>query len=375
MVRLSSAVPKKPKERKAPKPPKVTLWKEVAAELYPKAAAQGMHFSAKLTHSNSAAAGVRLSAEAKAGLPYVAVSEIDGVPLDYIKMDTRLSGAWTNLRRVQVGDAAEAPGEQVESIKGALDSARRSAAEEGTQSVEERLRQVILQDVDGADFSVTPLQSAGLSEVIQRRLRDEDERAKAAGLKRFRTRGVLGLGGANPQNMGGLVRSTQRPLWFSAPQEDPAIRQALAIHYRGIEVRPSRVRVQAYIDWRAALMRAHAGAMPSNAQHRQKEVEFLSALADDLKLRGAAAREQLAKGAKAGLFEGDDSRLSTTVPADVAALIEPARRYAGWERDLARRLYQALLSMTVLVNGQRVLLPIGQAESVRWIGTLEECLS
>lgn len=372
MARLSAATPKKPKGRK---PPKVTPWKDVAAEMYPKAAAQGMHFSAKLTHSNSAAAGVRLSAKAKTGLPYVAVSEIDGVPLDYIKMDTRLSGAWTNLRRVQVGDVADAPDEQLQTIEAALESARQSSAEDGTQSVEKRLRQVILQDADGADFSLTPLQSAGLSEVIQRRLREESDRAKAAGLTRFRPRGFLGLGGANPQNMGGLVRSTQRPLWFSAPQEDPAVRQALAIHYRGIEVRPSRVRVQAYVDWRAALMKSHAGAMPSNAEHRLKEEDFLSGLADDVKRHGAAALEKLLRGAKSGLFEGEESRLSPTVAADIAALIEPARRYAGWERELARRLYQALLSMTVLVNGQRVLLPIGQAESVRWLGTLEECFS
>jgi hypothetical protein len=375
MARSIPDASKRPRAAAARKQRKSAPWKPIAEELYQVAARQGMHFSGKLTHSNTAGVGVRLPSGAKTGLHYVAVSEVEGVPLDYVKMDTRLSGAWTNLRRHQVDDAAEASAAEVQAIQEALVLASGTAASVGTTSVEKRLRQVVLQDASGNDFCVTPLQSAGLSEVIQRRLREEAERAQSAGKTRTRARGFLGVGGSNPQNIGGLVRSTQRPLWFRAPSEDATVRQALAVHHRGLAVRPSRTRVQAYIDWRAAQVKVHAGVMPASADHRQKEDRFLRDLANDLLRQAETARAKLAAGAKAGLFREGEPSLAASVPVDVAALIEPNRRYAGWQGQIAGRLYDALLATTVRLDGQRVLLPVGQAETVRWIGALEEYIA
>ncbi len=51
---------------------------------------------------------------------------------------------------------------------------------------------------------------------------------------------VFGIGGANPQNVGSLVRSMQRPITVDAPQASEKVRQALAIFYNGFTIRLSR---------------------------------------------------------------------------------------------------------------------------------------
>ncbi len=50
----------------------------------------------------------------------------------------------------------------------------------------------------------------------------------------------FGIGGANPQNVGSLVRSMQRPITVDAPQASEKVRQALAIFYNGFTIRLSR---------------------------------------------------------------------------------------------------------------------------------------
>lgn len=46
----------------------------------------------------------------------------------------------------------------------------------------------------------------------------------------------FGIGGSNPQNVGGLVRVMQRPLFVDAPRSADDLRTAFSLYYKGISL-------------------------------------------------------------------------------------------------------------------------------------------
>ena len=44
----------------------------------------------------------------------------------------------------------------------------------------------------------------------------------------------MGIGGANPQNVGRLTRNMQQPILVSAPPQDARLRHALSIYHKGL---------------------------------------------------------------------------------------------------------------------------------------------
>ena len=115
-------------------------------------------------------------------------------------------------------------------------------AEHGTHLVDARLRQVLLPTADGIDdknyVALTPLNAAGLGELIGQRVEADIEQKNARDEKpQYRNRALLGYGGSNPQNVGRWVRAMGRAIVFDAPQEQPEMRKAYAIFFRGLQLR------------------------------------------------------------------------------------------------------------------------------------------
>lgn len=54
------------------------------------------------------------------------------------------------------------------------------------------------------------------------------QKVKNTKLKNIKT-AVFGIGGSNPQNVGSLVRSMQRPLVLDSPTQDPETRLVFSV--------------------------------------------------------------------------------------------------------------------------------------------------
>lgn len=351
-------------------------WVKYTQAKYSKAIGELVHFSSKTVNSNALPCGIRLGGEDYVDLPYVAVSTMQpgSVPCDYFK---GASGAGV-IKQVADVLSGEPLSEKYESppseqelffIHEASEQLRRAYAE-GTRQVAIRLRQIIVQDGDGNDIALTPLQSAGLSHVLVSRIEDELA-AQPEGQRRYRERGFLGLGGANPQNVGRYVRDMWRPLWFRPPQDHTDLRRALAIHYKGIRLAPPVRSIQEYHAWRSAVMAGNDGKMVSDADRRAKEADAIRAITAAIRSRADRARELLIE-----YLDDLPNKAITAEDLDktMRALLDPEQRYRGWKRDFAVALRRKIIDFKLRIDGEWISMGIGDRESERWITIIEEAL-
>jgi hypothetical protein len=359
-----------------PKAPARKNWTSFSEDRYRKVIGETVHFSAKTSNSNAPACGVRLANGARIDLPYVAVSTCDtqDIPLDYSGDATR-GTVLSQLNAVIRGDEAltdrfEAVlAQEVVQIRQFTECAKSARYEEGTGFVSKRLRQIIVQDQHGNDVVLTPLQSAGFSRMLAERLDQERERLGEG--ERRRRRGVLGIGGANPQNVGAHVRAMGRPLVFRAPVEDMDVRRALAIHYRGIALRIPRALMVGYHEWRGALMRSHGERMPSDSElreHEQQWVRQVLGIITEQAGRASALLRQHVESLPAGRL------VSAMVPAVIRGLLDRDERVAGWRRDFALHLRGVIIGTAFSYHGKNVYLGVGQQTTASWVGFIEEAL-
>lgn len=357
-------------------PKNLTKWVAHSPAKYRDTLQELVHFSAKTTNSNALPCGIRLGNADYVDLPYVAVSclEPGDVPCDYFKGANDAGVVKQALDVLSDGPLADKYAnlpneEEVAAIQQASTQLGQAYAA-GTGQVGIRLRQIIVQDGHGQDVALTPLQSAGFSHVLVNRL-ERELAEQPEGAKRYRARGYLGIGGANPQNVGRYVRDMWRPLWFQPPQEDGEIRQALSIHYRGIPLTPPPKLVQGYQDWRQARMAQHEGRMPSDRDTRAQEAEFLRAVTAAIRTRAERARDLLGKHRDA--LPGQSLTDPELAPM-LRALLDPESRYRGWKRDLALALRREILDFKLNSDGREVSLGIGDPDAAPWLSLIEEAL-
>jgi hypothetical protein len=323
-------------------------------------------------NSNTPAFGVRIAKAGRRDLPYVAVNTLDPstVPADYEKnagSTATLLAQISAVREDRLSDFESAPLEDLAAINKAVE-ALETSYETPSSTVGMRLRQVIVQDGMGQDVALTPLQSAGFSAVLQERLEEERERFPK---HRKRPRGFLGLGGANPQNVGRHVRAMGDPLWFRAPIEDLAVRKALAIHYRGISFSIPKAQLHDYYGWRQPIVERHRGVFSSDLDTRNIETGKLRDMVRAV-LAHAADAAALQEEYREYLPEG--RTVSAGLPRIQQGLMDKTLRDGGWVREFARELYRGLLDARLYIRGEWRTLGIGQIESERWIGILEDLI-
>lgn len=366
----------KPKEPKARKAPERKPWKSFGQDVYQEVMHGLVHFSAKTTNSNTPACGIRLGADRKVSLPYLAVSTLSSVPVDYTSSGTNGINA-TVVAQIsaaidgKVHDLFEgAPPGVAEEIQMLAVEMLATPFETGIATIGMRLRQVIVQDAMGNDMVITPLQSAGFSSVLDDRIRlrqdaDRDER------KRYWRRGFLGVGGSNPQNVGRYVRAMNRPLFFPAPTDSRDTRAAYAIHHRGVSIKPPHELLVDYILWRKQMMTASGGVMPSDAALREKESDFIRGIVRAICTRAEAALQQLEDATEQ--LPGENL-LADDMDDLMRGLLIPIERTTGWRHEFAQRLHREILDAKVHVNGEWRPINIGEYESARWVSIIEESL-
>lgn len=351
-------------------------WKSFGEAVYVEVMHGLVHFSAKTVNSNTPACGIRLGAEVWGELPYVAVATTGGVPVDYTSSGTNGSNA-TVLAQISAalaGNTGElfegTPSGEIETIKALTGEILSTPFETGTDGVGMRLRQIIVQDAEGNDVALTPLQSAGLSSLLSERL---EAKRQTDGKEHplYHRRGFLGIGGSNPQNVGRHVRAMNRPLFFAAPTEKPDLRAAYALHHRGIDLTPPAALLKDYIRWRHRLLAAGGGDLPSDAANRKNEADFIRAVVAAIDERAAAARRQL-ENAVDDLPE--QALLAEDVDGLMHGLLVPATRTTAWKHGFAQQLHRRMLDTEVNINGDRQTITVGEYESARWVTIIEEAL-
>jgi len=277
-------------------------WKPEASPeaAYTASIREAVHYSAKTVNSNVFAAGIRLASNDTLHAPYLTVSSVgpQQVPVDYLQNAGRIATHHKKFGALrdptQRARFIAVPADEETAMAAALPLLL-DRAEHGTHFVDARLRQVLLPTADGIDdknyVALTPLNAAGLSELIGQRVEADIAQKKARDEKpQYRKRAILGYGGSNPQNVGRWVRAMGRAMVFDAPTEEPAVRKAYAIFYKGLQLREQlKPQLDAYAQWRHKELVVNRGRMNGDLASRSQEATLLTDIANRALALGRAA--------------------------------------------------------------------------------------
>ncbi|MBR5998042.1 MAG: hypothetical protein IK027_02935 [Deltaproteobacteria bacterium] len=286
-------------------------WKTYLSEEYGQTARQLVHFNSKTSNSNAGLVGIRLTKESAIDLPYLSLRTLmtDGVavPLDYAEGGAAVAGIVKQMYQILDGDPeAETAGlNEKETVRAGLKAAENTAYSIGTESVDHRLRQILVpkEDVPESYVAMTPLTSGGLCSLLfdnetglvtrhNTSVRNTAEKLRQA---------QFGIGGSNPQNIGRLVRAMQRPLIVGTPQSSGTVREAFAFYYKGIAFNvhapgPFREAVVKYANFREnVLLTPNPSQSGTNMQNREQEERLMAGIARAVLAAGEDVHELLSQ--------------------------------------------------------------------------------
>lgn len=289
-----------------------------------------VHFSFKTVNSNAPAGGIRLGAEDALRLPYVSARTLlaQGMACmtDYTKNAGPIATHFKHAKQARTvasgivpkkkadkesaksaekDDAPELAPDALQAVGAALARCTQGRLEDGCDNfLDPRLRQLLLPRVDDAGNvgyrSVTPLTAGGLCQIVRAHVTVSNEAHKLAKEEREKentrkknpkaviaplpTRSIqsaqMGIGGSNPQNVGGLVREMQQLMYMAAPQAKGGLRQALAMHHKGVDLNIPVKLVHKYADFLKT--NTEDGVRQSDMESREEERKILAAFVDDV---------------------------------------------------------------------------------------------
>ncbi|MDU3124041.1 MAG: hypothetical protein E6710_17310, partial [Acinetobacter baumannii] len=221
---------------------------EPQTDIFINALEESVHFSLKTINSNIEKGGIRLSKQQALDLPYLSartlLNEDFLIPTDYQANAGKTASIFKVVKAAMINDDISSEEaefqQQVEQLKPSISSIFNEPYQAGTENIDIRMRQLLIPK-NGEYVSVSPLTAAGVNYLVNQEVDAVNElrKEKDSEFNRIQT-AVFGIGGANPQNVGSLVRSMQRPITVDAPQASEKVRQALAIFYNGFTIRLSR---------------------------------------------------------------------------------------------------------------------------------------
>lgn len=340
--------------KKAKSTPKIKVWQDYPLDTYRAVISKLGHFQSKALHAKLPAQRIRIPAALVTNDPYVSVTSIGSadLPLDGSFMadffmgdefkDLPLGDLFKQVMDVLGNRVTEVfgpgvPTSQIEMIKqAAQECLAEGPAFIGNDALDYRHKQLLF-PVGDTYVALTPMDCPGFTNKIVRCFEAEREQ----GFKRK----YMAIDRANRQNLSHqLVNSRQRVPVFLSAKENPDIREAYYWHYN--------------ID---------AGFLSMN-RHDAMRIHGLRAdLANKLAHKPMASISSRDRGALQGLIRRGTLNLitrvedvrssleklqlgsliakSATVPAHVAALIDPARRYPGWIPEAAEQILINLLNV------------------------------
>lgn len=217
-------------------------------DLFQQALAESVHFSVKTTNSNIEKGGIRVAQNQVLDLPYISTRTLLAddllIPTDYQANTGKTATIFKVVKAAQLNeDLSEMDDEfqqQVAELKPHLKTAFLQPFSAGLDNIDIRMRQLLIpKDKDGEEYiSISPLSAAGVNLLLNLEVDALKEQRKIEGkdskLKNIQT-AVFGIGGSNPQNVGSLVRSMQRPIVLSSPSLEPKTRLAFQYFYKGFD--------------------------------------------------------------------------------------------------------------------------------------------
>ncbi len=399
-------------------------WKSYPPEAYSSAVADLVHFSSKTVNSNAALVGIRLSPDETLDAPYVAARTLlargVSLALDYGRGGAAVAGICKQINAVLHNEAfaGQASPEERTAIDEAMKKAKASAFQVGTDYVDHRLRQILIprEDAEGGYVSLTPITAGGVCELLfdknnglvtrhnaayeeerkksgkddpsaenRKRTvepaketseessadRDKGENTEKLSVRKRKLRQArFGIGGSNPQNVGGLVRAMQEPLFLDAPHGSNTVRTAYFLYYKGISLDFSRSGVLrsaliVYADFRKRweLDREVSSSAVSGRTHlkaREEEERVVGAIAEAVLQLAEKNRTLLQEHADILPQETNpETGLRALVsphlrPAALRGLLDPSLRDGAWPQTMAR-LVSDRMEQAVYFNGNHVL--------------------
>ncbi len=383
-------------------------WKAYPPETYRDTIAELVHFSSKTVNSNAALVGVRLAADDVLDAPYVSARTLMArnvsLSLDYGKGGAAVAGICKQVNAVVRNNsfAEAASPEERAAIEHAMTEACSSAFSVGVGHVDHRLRQILIpkEGAEGGYVSMTPITAGGVCELLfekdhglvschnaayekekksvgnpenkEEKPAAPPENDEGAGngpsmkMRKLR-QAQFGIGGSNPQNVGGLVRAMQRPLFVDAPRSADDLRTAFSLYYKGISLDFSspgllRQALFAYVDFRRRYGLDDGPAMPrrTSLKAREEEEVLLKDIADIALRRADEAREMLRDYADMLPQEqnpetGTEALVSPELkPVAMRGLLDPALRDGTWPRNMAWLVIDGM-GRASRANGNRML--------------------
>ena len=228
--------------------------KHLDEDIYQQALAESVHYSVKTVNSNIEKGGIRLAQSHALNLPYISARTLLAddflVPTDYQANAGKTATLFKVVKAAQLdeelSEADEEFKQNVALLKPHLNKIFEQPFTAGLDIIDIRMRQLLIPK-NNEYLSISQLSAAGLNLLINTEVDALKEQRKAEGkntkLKNIKT-AVFGIGGSNPQNVGSLVRSMQRPLVLDSPTQDPETRLAFQYFYKGFDYQISN----AYIN-------------------------------------------------------------------------------------------------------------------------------
>jgi hypothetical protein len=337
------------KATKVPKAEKLAgkPWKNLAPGVATGTLSKGVHYSSKPVNTNASASGVRLARDDKPEIPFVcyATLNVDRRVTTYIEGGAPAAGPFNQASSVIEGIVDEQyAGCSAEQRRQVLEEAQvlDSAFVLGGDLVDARLRQIFIPVAGEEPVLLTPLHSPPFSGELKRRTDAEkaahfDEQSRSSTMLQRRI-AILGIGGANNQNVGRNIYPMTRPLVFDAPRENPALRKAFAVHHKGLDLQQllPKDKVQELITWRAK-NRADSGAIESTMETRAEEEQMLRSIARLALHRAKSVTDEIN-----AIGDALPSRASRELSEMQQGLLDPTLRKKEWPRIFAAELITAI---------------------------------
>ena len=287
--------------------------KHLDEDIYQQALAESVHYSVKTVNSNIEKGGIRLAQSHALNLPYISARTLLAddflVPTDYQANAGKTATLFKVVKAAQLdeelSEADEEFKQNVALLKPHLNKIFEQPFTAGLDIIDIRMRQLLIPK-NNEYLSISPLSAAGLNLLINTEVDALKEQRKAEGkntkLKNIKT-AVFGIGGSNPQNVGSLVRSMQRPLVLDSPTQDPETRLAFQYFYKGFDYQISnayinRTMYQELTEYAKSLIEQqklslkvgfheHGIQAPfSNMQTRAAELTTIQQVVDDVLQQG-----------------------------------------------------------------------------------------
>jgi hypothetical protein len=344
---------------------------------------QAIHFTGKGINSN-ATAGIRLGHQDYiTDLPYVAVCTLpkNSELLDYIGSASiaRIFSQGMAAKLLSSQQLQEKFIEDLEEEKNAIQNSIQLAQKAvenidfnkryehpENESINLRLRQIILQDQNGNDIAITPLPSSGFSELLQSKIKEIEDVAASDSHEELKPKKqhLFGkshhnIGGGNTQNIGGRIYSMQELLFFRPPSENQELKKAYRVFHRGIRLDIPQSLLKNFYSWRDRLLKKYQ-VMPHELKYRQEEKEYIQKIAQVILDRANEAVFLLQK------YQDQFAKKKSTLDVIQQGLIDPSLRDATWREAFASKIYSNILNTEFKVKQKDILLPIDESSGQRW---------